>query len=569
MRFLALATDYDGTLAHDGRVTPQTLDALRRLKESGRKLILVSGRQLPELQETFPEYAIFDLIVAENGALLFDPHTRSEKTLADPPPLTFAAELRRRGVERLAEGRVILATWTPHETTVFETIRDLGLEMQVIFNKGAVMILPSGVNKASGLRAALDTLGLSPHNVVSTGDAENDHALLQMSEVGVAVQNALASLKESADLITEGDHGRGVEEVIEHLLHNDLGRVLGKSSRHDLEIGKTEDGTAVRLPAHGVGVMIAGTSGGGKSTLASTVIERLIENHFQFCIIDPEGDFSQLEGVIVLGDSKRVPNPDEVMTALGRPAQNCVVNLIALALEDRPAYFEKLFSHIMDLRTRTGRPHWLIFDEAHHILPCARNEGVLVPPEQISGMLFITLEPQHVARPILKGVDVILAIGGEPDKTIRTFTEALGEPSPELNNHPLEKGEAVAWWRDPRGTPFLFRSHPPQLTRHRHIRKYAEGDVKLGAFIFRGPEDKLKLRAQNLFVFLQIADGVDDPTWEFHLRRNDYENWFRWIIKDVDLADEAKAITENTSLNPEQSRKEVRKKIEEKYTAPK
>ncbi len=569
MRFLALATDYDGTLAHDGRVSAETLDALQRLKESGRKLILVSGRQLPELQEVFPEHAIFDLIVAENGALLFNPATHAQTPLAEPPPPRLAEELRRRGALPLAEGRVIIATWQPHETTVFQTIRDLGLEMQVIFNKGAVMILPSGVNKASGLAAALDVLGLSPHNVIAVGDAENDHALLQMGEAGAAVSNALPSLKEKADLVTAGDHGRGVTELIEGLLRDDLAGLAPQLQRHDLEIGKLDDGALTRVPAYGVGILIAGTSGGGKSTLASTLIEKLMDHRYQFCIIDPEGDHAEMENAVILGDAKRAPNPDEVLTALRRPQQNCVVNLIGLALADRPLYFEKLLADLMNLRARTGRPHWLVLDEAHHILPCSRNHAVNLLPEHIRNMLIITLEPEHVAKSIIQGVDLILAIGQEPSLTISKFSAAVDETPPPIDNRQLEKGQAMAWWRDPRGEPFLFHSFPPSLPRHRHIRKYAEGDLKEGAFLFTGPDNKLKLRAQNLFVFLEIGDGVDEATWNFHLQRGDFENWFRSNIKDEDLALFARELAEDKAKSAAETRGALRTKIEEHYTAPK
>jgi hydroxymethylpyrimidine pyrophosphatase-like HAD family hydrolase len=335
MRFLALATDYDGTLAHDGRVSGETLEALRRLKESGRKVILVSGRQLPELQEAFPESDLCDLIVAENGALLWNPQTRTETPLAKPPPPRFAEELRRRGALPLAEGRVIVATWEPHETTVFETIRDLGLEMQVIFNKGAVMILPSGVNKASGLQAALSLLGLSPHNVVAVGDAENDHAMLELCEAGVATSNALPSLKEGADLVTEGDHGRGVTELIDRLLRDDLADLKEKLLRHDFAIGERGDKAAVTVPAYGTGILIAGTSGGGKSTLAASFLE--------------------LESALVLGNAKHAPELSEVTNALRQPEQNCVVSLLGIEVAERPAYFEKLFAELMQLRAWGGR----------------------------------------------------------------------------------------------------------------------------------------------------------------------------------------------------------------------
>lgn len=222
MRYLALATDYDGTLATDGRVDEETLAALGRLRDSGRKLILVTGRHLDDLLKVFPDIDLFDSVVVENGALLYRPATREEKPLGEPPPPEFVKALQERGVDNLAVGRVIVATWHPHEDTVLDVIRQLGLEYQVIFNKGAVMVLPSGINKASGLGAALSEMGLSPHNVVAVGDAENDHAFLSFCECGVAVANALPMLKERADFVTKGDRGAGVVELIDMLIASDL-----------------------------------------------------------------------------------------------------------------------------------------------------------------------------------------------------------------------------------------------------------------------------------------------------------------------------------------------------------
>ena len=114
--------------------------------------------------------------------------------LGERPPEAFSTGLEQRGVVPLSCGRVIVATWHPHETTVVEVIRDWVSSVEVIFNKDAVMVLPSGVNKATGLGAALDNLGLSPHNVVGVGDAENDHAFLNLCECAVAVANALPML---------------------------------------------------------------------------------------------------------------------------------------------------------------------------------------------------------------------------------------------------------------------------------------------------------------------------------------------------------------------------------------
>lgn len=230
MRYQVLASDYDGTLAHDGRVDASTLAALQRFIATGRRLVLVTGRELHELLDVFPNINLFEWVVAENGALLYSPSTREEKLLAEPPSEKFIQTLQARGVKPMSVGRVIVATWEPHEKTVLATIRDLGLEMQVIFNKGAVMILPAGVNKATGFTAALKAMGLSAHNAVGVGDAENDHAFLRLCEFSVAVANALPAVKETADLVTRGDHGAGVTELIDEIVNHDLG---GRGSRLD------------------------------------------------------------------------------------------------------------------------------------------------------------------------------------------------------------------------------------------------------------------------------------------------------------------------------------------------
>jgi hydroxymethylpyrimidine pyrophosphatase-like HAD family hydrolase len=222
MRYLALASDYDGTLAHDSHVSKSTLEAIGRLRESGRKMILVTGRELPELQSVFPAIDLCDVVVAENGALLYWPSEQREEVLGEPPPPEFIAEVTRRDVTPFSMGRVIFATWRPHEAAVLEVIQNLGIGYQIIFNKRAVMVLPSGINKASGLAKALNRLGIVPASVVGVGDAENDHAFVDTCGVAAAVENALPALKQRCDLVLTQDHGRGVVELIDRLLADDL-----------------------------------------------------------------------------------------------------------------------------------------------------------------------------------------------------------------------------------------------------------------------------------------------------------------------------------------------------------
>src|SRR5437588_6714814 len=175
MQYLALACDYDGTLAKDGCVSPRTIDALERVRASGRTLLLVTGRLLGDVQQAFPRLELFTIVVAENGALVYHPADSREQVLGEAPPRQFLQALQERGVTPLVTGRVIVATLHPHETTVEEVIDKLGLELQVIFNKGAVMILPTGVNKGTGLTMALSELKLAPHQVIGFGAADHDH----------------------------------------------------------------------------------------------------------------------------------------------------------------------------------------------------------------------------------------------------------------------------------------------------------------------------------------------------------------------------------------------------------
>ena len=570
MRYLALACDYDGTLAAEGRVSEETIQALERLRETGRKLILVTGRELEDLKAHFSRIEIFERVVAENGAVVYTPKSREEQVLGHAPPESFTRLLQKLAVQPISCGRIIVSTWEPHEKAVLEAIRELGLELQVIFNKGAVMVLPAGVNKATGLSYALQELGLSPHNVVGIGDAENDHAFLDICECGVVVCNALPALKEKADLVTRGDHGKGVIELIEKLIHDDL-RELGQClKRHHILIGVREsDKAEVKIPPYGFNMLLAGISGGGKSTLGMGVLEQLSEAGYQFCVIDPEGDYESFENAIALGTNQRVPSVDEVLQALQNPDDNTVVNLLGQPLEDRPSFLAVLLPRIQELRTRLGRPHWLLLDEAHHMLPRSWEPAAMTLSQEIQGMIFVTVDPKELALPILSKVDVVLAVGTNPQAIIELVQETTGHKPSAAYDGNLASGQALFWSKHDSKSPFPLQITSGRADRRRHRRKYAEGNLTAEkSFYFRGPEGKLNLRAHNLILFIQMAEGLDEATWLYHLRRGDYSRWFRDIIKDQPLAEEAARVEKLPHVDATESRNLIRAAIEEHYTLP-
>lgn len=221
MRYCAIATGFDDTLATGGRVAPDTVAALERTIESGRKLILVTGRQLPDLKEVFPRLDLFQRVVAENGAVLYRPDSGETKALAAAPRREFVDALRKKGLQSLSIGEIVVATSAVHDKIVLSTIRDLGLELHLIYNKSSLMVLPSSVDKATGLLEALRELNLSEHRTVGIGDAENDRTLLGACECGVAVANAVESLRKAAHLVTCEPNGKGVQELVERVLSDD------------------------------------------------------------------------------------------------------------------------------------------------------------------------------------------------------------------------------------------------------------------------------------------------------------------------------------------------------------
>lgn len=248
MRFHALACSYDSTIAGHGRVDPATTAALRRVVASGRHLILLSRRPLPELLAELPS-ALFVMVVADNGAVLYHPDTEQ--------------------IEHLVPD-------------------------------------PAAADKTVGLRAALTALGLSPRNLVAVGAAANDLAYLQHAEFSVAVANAAMALREQVDHVTTGEAGAGVSELVTALITGDLASLKPRRPRRIL-VGANLAGTQFTIPVHGTNLLLAGTSGSGKSTLMTGLLERINIQGYQFCALDPEGDHQHFPGADHFGDRHHAP----------------------------------------------------------------------------------------------------------------------------------------------------------------------------------------------------------------------------------------------------------------------
>jgi len=567
------ATDYDGTIAEGNRVSEATARALERVRATGRKLLLVTGRMLPDLQAVCPELErMFDAVVAENGALVYFPERREMRTLGDAPEPALIAALERRGVVFVVGG-AILATEASFAEAALAAIQETGVERTLVFNKGALMLLPGGVTKGTGLAAALAALELSPHNMVGIGDAENDHAFLSMCECAVAVADAVPALRERADYVTRGMAAQGTVEFIEEHLLNDLVDIMPRLVRHHLPLGETADGTPVAVPAHGTRLLIIGPSGSGKSTLTGVLAERVLEAERSMLLLDPEGDYrtlAEVPGVVVFGGKgeQALPTPEEVDQLLRHSRTSLVLDLSAMTVIEKVAYATKVLAVVASVRSSTGLPHWLIIDEAHHVLPAEGSPAADLVRRGAEGLALITLDPAELApavRPLLNvvastelaafeaGVRTVLAA-----RTDRNGALTVGGP-------PLERGEAALAWLEPTPRAVRFRVSRRRVHHRRHVRKYTEGELPPErSFFFRGPAGALNLRAANLVRFAELAEGVDEATWSHHLTAGEYSAWVRQMIKDPELADEI-AVIEKAGAAPGESRRQALERVRARY----
>jgi hypothetical protein len=273
------------------------------------------------------------------------------------------------------------------------------------------------------------------------------------------VANAVPGLKTRADLVTSAESGAGVVELIERLVAVDLVELAPRLGRHDIPFGTDDRGAAVRLPAHGMTVLVAGAPAAVTSSVAAGLVERIAACGYQEGIVLPTHDDAIYRGAIVVGDEVHLPQPTEVAAALDHPLQNAVLRLHAVAGADRQRRFESLLSQLVEMRARTGRPHWIVIDEADQLCS-APSFGIARRPEDLLGLILVAAEPRDVAPAALAAVDVVVSVGASPAATLQAFADAVGEPAPASLPTNVGAGEAIAWWRRRSDPPFRVRDLP-------------------------------------------------------------------------------------------------------------
>ena len=544
--YRAVALDFDGTIASGGRPpADQVVEALAEARSAGVALILVTGRILGELTEVWPQSIdCVDCIIAENGAVL---QTRTwRRLLAAPIDARLDAALSSADVP-FRRGEVLLAGAAADEAAILAQVRALQLGCQTVANRGELMVVPAGMTKASGLYHALGELGLSFHNAVAVGDAENDLALLEMSELGIAVGDAVETLKAAADIVLAEPDGEGVAGF----LRGDVlaGRRVVHTQRWQLHLGVTDDGGDASLPASQLNVLVTGSAGAGKSYLAGLLAEQLVQRDYSVLVIDPEGDhvgLSHLSGGLVVGGGPELPEPDEVLRLLHHRYASVIVDLSPLARDATGEYQRRLLTRVEAHRRATGLPHWVFLDEADRTVGRVTASLPGFEPAQ-KGYCFITWRPRDLAAEAVASLDAVVAMtSDDPEESVIDLAAAVGGIArAELARQLAAGPDRAVLVRRGALQPAQVFTVAERVTPHlRHTHKYAWHPLdRERCFYFRrNPTELVGARAGNLAELEDRIGLCERAVLRHHCPHHDFSRWVADVFHDDVLAEELAAV---------------------------
>lgn len=565
----AIACDFDGTGATNGHPAPEVYAALAAARAQGIITLLVTGRILEDVQRACEDLSPFDAVVAENGAVIHLCSMGRTIQIGDPPPEHFLGELRAQGVP-FHTGAVIVGTWEQHAYKLFELIRRFGLDGQLIFNRAALMVLPSGINKAVGIRRALAELGRSERNLIAFGDAENDIPMLLDSEVGVAARGSVPTVLALADDRISQPGGAGVAFYIGTLL--DRGGIIPTPRRRAVLLGKTSEGIDITLPNSGTNVVISGDPRSGKSWIAGLLAEQLIEAGYQICIIDPEGDYAQMgqrPKVVTFGYDLALPPPAAVARLLSSEPLSMVLTLSLLAPDEQLSYVDQLLAAIQPLRERAGFPHWVVIDEAHYFFQ-AQSPCLKYLSDRTGSFCVVTYRPSLVAGEVYGAMGAHILTSTKVEEE-RYFVTKIIQAHDHINipTHDaldaLELPRAGLLLTNVAETSWQVFTPVERITRHaHHSRKYSDTrlpDDRAFRFVNAGAP----ISAHNMIEFHQAVQSVPLASLRHHLIAGDFSRWVAEVMGDQQLSRGLRKLERTTPTGATPDRAEILAHIEDHY----
>ncbi len=562
-----LALDYDGTIARDGILDGHVRDAIAEARANGIAVILVTGRILSDLKRVAGELDFVDAIVAENGAVLAFPNGHS--WLIGPPPApVFVDELRRRGID-FTTGQCILETDAASARRILDVIRELELPLVLLFNRGRLMVLPQAISKATGLRHALTALRLSAHNAIGIGDAENDHDLLAACEIGVAVSWGSSALQRNAHEVIQG-HGPSDLAPYIRQASSSMRLPPDRIGRNKIRMGTTDAGAPLVFPLRNQNVLITGDPRSGKSWAAGVFCEQLMLHDYCTCVIDPEGDYEQLEAlprVVAWGGDDPLPALPDLARLLRHPDMSVVINLSRAPYKEKVDYLMTLLPMLASLRRKTGLPHRIVIDEAHYFLHESNVKELL--DLDLGAYTLVTYRASDLNPDVRKALEIVCvthtASRTEAQAIQAMFGNGNGDWSSTLAS--LKDGEGVLLPQKAEAKLQRF-SFLPRLTTHvRHRSKYFDVPVTdRQEFVFTVDGKPLGSPCRTLKEFVASLEKMPGEVLDGHARRGDFSQWIADVFHDHPLASDLRKLEQRCRLGYAESLStEMARAIRERY----
>lgn len=548
MHISVIATDFDGTISDGDQLAPKAARVLRRWRETGQFTVLVSGRPFEFLRNLQEREQAFDLIVGENGAVLYNPHTDELRLPFGEIPQDLVDALAQLDIP-LWRGIATAGTTMPHDGEVWSTSRELGMAVHLETNRNEVMVLPPGASKGAGLLHLLQREGLSPRNLLAFGDAENDRSLLQVAEVKVAVANAVEGLKAIADHVTALAGPAGVADFV--------GRYLLDGRPFDFQVRgahhfSLDVAAEMSLNAHDLvdrEILIAGGSGYSKSWLACRLADGLIKGGYQLLGLDPVGDLCELRrhaSCLSLG-REEVPAISLIVQLLAETDLSLVLDLSRMPTpEEQVLYTTGLLRRVLELRRQLGKPHWILIDEAQDLLGGRDNPArlPLLQSFESFGVCLVTWQPSRLDEAVLDRMHGFVLTRHRLGTEVECLSDLLASRgvdvaalSEQLGQ--LGEGQALIWGFLSEAeslTPLRFATGPRIFPWIHRLHQYLEDRVAPSKQFYFHDQTAHTLPAGNLCELIDRVRTLDPRVVAFHFQRGDFARWIRDVLHDQTLA---------------------------------
>jgi hydroxymethylpyrimidine pyrophosphatase-like HAD family hydrolase len=549
MHISVIATDFDGTISQGDQLAPEAGQALCRWRENGGVSVLISGRSFEFLRDLQEREQVFDLIVAENGAVLYNPHCDEMRLPFGEVPDDLIDTLVRLGIP-LWRGIAIAGTTIPYDDAVWVASRELGLAIHVETNRNEVMLLPPGASKGAGLLRLLQNEGLSPRNLLAFGDAENDWSLLQAAEVKVAVANAVEGVQEIADYVTPEVGPAGVVSFVEQYLLSGRPFDFPVLGAHHFGLDAAAE---INLNAYDLvdrEILIAGGSGHSKSWLACRLADGLIGGGYQLLGLDPVGDLSGLSrhtSCLSLG-REEIPAIALVLQLLAETDLSLALDLSCLSTpEEKVLYATGLLRHVLAMRRRLGRPHWILVDDAQDLLGGPDNPArlPLLQSFESFGVCLVTWQPSRLDQALLERMHGFVLTRHRLSREVECLSRLLAGHGLDVDGLPtrlgqLGEGQALIWGLTPSETdvltPLRFGAGPRIFSGMHRLYRYLEDRVASSKQFYFHDQTGQSLPAGNLGDLIERVRTLDQPVVTYHFQRGDFARWIRDVLHDETLA---------------------------------